>query len=180
VKEYYPSHFGFFWWERSLEKQKPITGKELFKGIAYIVCVFVALYALNSYIEKKIEDQIQNPKFIDKLANKIMMPFIIFDENERILSTSTPGIYEEYIKKIAVEKDNNGEIVAITIFPKKFLQVAPIIESLDAPLEFAKAIPVNQIDWKYRIKQKNYLCFKVKSENPGEITERRFRITIIR
>ena len=61
---------------------------------------------MQSRIDKKIDDKINNPNFIKKLANEARLPFLIFDENNKILADY--GAYQ-YLKKIVLLKNERNE-----------------------------------------------------------------------
>jgi len=116
----------------------------LFTIIGVMITVLLLLYnSINSRIEEKIND----PNFVKKVASEIQLPFLIFDESERIIYDNNAY---NLINSIKVEKDKK-EIVSITIFPKAFMQIPPIIENMNSHLDFDEPERVNQIDWRFKV-----------------------------
>lgn len=117
-------------------------------GIFTIIGVVVttALFMMSN-IDKKIEEKINNPKFIKKLAEEVKLPFVIFDENNKILADY--GAYQ-YLDRIDTQK-KDGELIAIRITPKQFMNTAPIIENMNGYLDFFEAERADQIDWLFKI-----------------------------
>jgi hypothetical protein len=112
--------------------------------IAGLIAIF--LYLSNS-INSRIEEKINDPNFVKKVASEIQLPFLIFDESERIIYDNNAY---NLINSIKVEKKKK-EIVSITIFPKSFMQVPPIIENMNSDLDFHEPERVNQIDWRFKV-----------------------------
>ena len=116
----------------------------LFTIIGVIITILLIFY--NS-INSKIEEKINDPTFIKKVASEIQLPFLIFDENERIVYDNDAY---NLINSIKVQKEKQ-EIVSITISPKKFMQIPPIIENMNSQLDFDEPERVNQIDWRFKV-----------------------------
>jgi len=76
----------------------------LFTILGVIITVLLLFY--NS-INSKIEDKINDPSFVKKVASEIQLPFFIFDENERIIYDNNAY---NLINSIKVEKEKK-EIV---------------------------------------------------------------------
>jgi hypothetical protein len=51
-------------------------------GIFSIIGVIVTIFLLmKGSIDEKIEEEVNDPVFIKKLANQVRLPFVIFDKN---------------------------------------------------------------------------------------------------
>jgi hypothetical protein len=112
--------------------------------LALIVTVFLQL---NGSINEKIESKLKDPEFISKVADEVKLPFVIFDENNSIIvDTGAMNI----IDKISINKANHKDISEIIITPKKYLAIAPILESLDPKIEFQDPIKGNKFDFIYK------------------------------
>src|SRR5271157_5160297 len=91
--------------------------------LALIVTVFLQL---NGSINEKIENKLKDPEFISKVADEVRLPFVIFDEDDSIIvDTGTMSI----IDKISINKKDGRYLSEIIITPKKYLAIAPILES---------------------------------------------------
>jgi hypothetical protein len=112
--------------------------------LALIVTVFLQL---NGSIDEKIEKKLKDPEFISKVADEVKLPFVIFDEDDSIIvDTGTMSI----IDKISINKKDGRYISEIIITPKKYLAIAPILESLDPQIEFQDPIRGNKFDFIYK------------------------------
>ena len=140
-----------------------------------VIAVVGGLFAIDSYIDSKIEDKLENPAFINKVAQS-MRPSVIFDLNGSILSDMGAMQYIEDIK-VDVKKPLRYDII---ISPKKFLSVAPILECLD---EQPKMIIKRgkKFDWIYEL----YEPMRITAEGPeppkgAELMGLRFRLEVIK
>ena len=116
----------------------------IFTILGVIVTVLLVFY--NS-IDSKIEEKLNNPEFIKKVASEIQLPFLIFDENNRILVDNGASAL---INSIVVKKEK-GEVISIIISPKEFIQIPPIIENINSNLDFFEPERINQIDLMYKV-----------------------------
>lgn len=116
----------------------------LFSILGVIVTV---LLIFNNSIDSKIEKRLNNPEFIKKVASEIQLPFLIFDENNRILFDNEASVL---INSIDVKKEKDG-VISIFISPKKFIQIPPIIENINSNLDFYEPERINLIDLIYKV-----------------------------
>lgn len=107
------------------------------------VIVTIALLLMGS-IDRKIEEKLREPSFIKKLADEVRLPFLIFDENNKILADY--GAYQ-YLNKIDVLRNEKRELTSIRITPKQFMNAAPIIENINGDLDFSEPERAEEIDW---------------------------------
>jgi hypothetical protein len=115
--------------------------------IAASVLMFTIYINLDSKIDKKVEEKFKDPVFINKLAEEIKFPFVIFDEdNSVVVDTGAMSI----IEKITINKKDGKQISDIIITPKKYLAIAPILESLDPDIAFLDPIRGNKFDFIYK------------------------------
>ena len=75
--------------------------------LAFCFGIFGVANYLGSNIDKQIDAKLNDPKFIKEVADKIRLPFIIFDENERVTVNSGA---EEYIDSVHVTKKTITDI----------------------------------------------------------------------
>ncbi len=114
-------------------------------AVAVIGTIWAIVSGMSNSIEKQIQKQMNDPDFIKKVAEKVRLPFIIFDEDATYLNNSGG---EEYIESIQVTKKDNGDIDEIVIICKKFLESAPIIQSIDEQIQFHQPERTKQTSWK--------------------------------
>jgi hypothetical protein len=117
-------------------------------GVIVAIAIFLAsiFYGALSSVDKKIDAKLQEPLFLKKLASQIRLPFLIFDEEKRYLADD--GALD-IIKNIEIIRDGR-DIKQIIITPKRFLAVAPILESLDPDVQFEDAERGKELDWVYK------------------------------
>lgn len=114
-------------------------------GLFTIIGVIVTISLLIAgNIDRKIEEKINDPSFIRKLANEVKLPFLIFDETNKIIADY--GAYE-YLEKITVIKNKKDDLEAIRITPKHFMNSAPIIENINGDLNLSEPERTGEIDW---------------------------------
>ena len=84
-------------------------------GIFTIIGVVVTIALLmKGSIDKKIEEKIRDPNFVKQLADEVRLPFVIFDENNKILADY--GAYQ-YLNRIDVLRNEKKQLTAIRITP---------------------------------------------------------------
>ncbi len=111
------------------------------------VIVFIGgIYVIINYVDMRIEDKINDPRFINKMTQNIR-PSAVFDENDSILADMGAM---QFINDIKVKKRGNDQI-EITISPKAFLGIAPILSSIDS--DYIVGVPKRgaKFDWVYRL-----------------------------
>ena len=139
--------------------------------VAALIAIGIFLYGT---IDKRIENKINKPEFIKKVASEVRIPLLIFDDNEHWIYDTGAS---EYIAKITIEKDENDrEIKQIIVYPKKMLPVAPFLISSGALVEFHEPERINQIDWKFDAIERSFLVGR-RSSKP---LTNRFRLEIIK
>lgn len=115
--------------------------------IAAISLMFAVLVHFNSSIEKKIENKLNDEKFIRKVANEVRLPFVIFDEEKSIIADTGAM---DHIDAIEVRKGERQEVSEIIISPKRFMAVAPILESFDPKIEFEDPVHGEKFDYIFK------------------------------
>ena len=125
-----------------------------------IIVIVSFIWNLNDRIDKRVEEQVANSKFINNLVEEITpyinTPYMIFDENNSI-SVDKGGSY--YIENIIVEKDTFkwfkeiGEVPnKITIIAKQALQTAPLLSCLDSGDNYTIKVKRGQkFNWEYAL-----------------------------
>jgi hypothetical protein len=101
---------------------------KLLKNIGMILGVIVSILVVIGLMDKRIENKLHDPEFISKVADEVKLPFVIFDENNSIVVDNGAM---NIIEKISINRKDRRSISEIIITPKKYLAIAPILESLD-------------------------------------------------
>lgn len=144
-------------------------------GIFTIIGVVVTIALLmKGSIDKKIEEKIRDPNFVKQLADEVRLPFVIFDENNKILADY--GAYQ-YLNRIDVLRNEKKQLTAIRITPKQFMNGAPIIENINGNLYFYEPERADGIDWLIKI-DSNAGAFFADESYKEPINK--FKLTIIR
>jgi len=140
------------------------------KAVGVIILIIGAYHSLNIFIDLRIENKINDDKFLKELSHSIR-PSVVFDQKNSVLADMGAMKYVESID-VVVE---DGEPKKIVLSPKVFLGVAPILVCLDGHFN----IIVNQgkkYDWEYELKHVDRILIS----QSGQIANHRFRIEIIR
>jgi len=140
--------------------------------VAIISLIVTIVLIMQSRIDKKIDDKINDPNFIKKLANEARLPFLIFDENNKILADY--GAYQ-HLTKIIILRNEKNKLIEIRISPKQFMNIAPIIENINGRLDFREPERVEEIDWLIKIVNISYIVIK-----SHEDSLKKFKLTIIK
>jgi len=141
--------------------------------------ILTIVLVIISSLDKKIDQKINNPEFIKKVAGEVRLPFAIFDEKNRILYDN--GALE-YIDDINVEIDKDENIKQITIKPKKFMSIAPLLESVNFNYEFSDPERYLKISWRFfqADTKKYFVVSDGEKKEIGRPLVRKFKITVIK
>ena len=100
--------------------------------IAVISLMFAIFVHLNKSLDKKIENKLKDPGFIQKVAKEVRLPFVIFDDEKSIIADTGAM---DHIEDIEVRK---GEPWALT-------KTDPFALTKNAP-RFARGDYASQVD----------------------------------
>lgn len=142
----------------------------IFTIIGVIVTVLLIFY--NS-IDSKIDEKLRNPEFVKKVASEMQLPFLIFDENNRILFDNEASVL---IRSIDVKKEK-VEVISIVISPKNFMQIPPLIENINSNLDFYETERINKIDLIYKVNKEVGGGFLV--DNTYKEPIKKFKLTFL-
>ena len=148
-----------------------MTWSNLLTLIGVILGIALALYAFEARIEKVVDNKINSPDFINKVAEKAKRPMVIFDQHGSVL---LDGGGMAFINDIRVKLDKKDP-VEITISPNKHLNVASILESLDAEYVI-KERRGTKFDWIYDLGAVQALVLESSAKAKEKL---RFRLEII-
>ena len=129
-------------------------GKKMSVGTTVSVIVAIAsiilaiFFYMNDSLNKRIEEAINHPDFLRKVADEVRLPFLIFDKNGTFQSEwGGATSYTDKIEPFQEEKRLSGFIV----YPRSFLENPPILQGINNDYLFAAPKRINTKDWKYRI-----------------------------
>ncbi|MBC8427056.1 MAG: hypothetical protein H8E00_00210 [Deltaproteobacteria bacterium] len=141
--------------------------------IGVLALLFAIFLHVNRSIDKKIEIKLSDPEFLRKVANRVKLPFVIFDEdNSIVVDTGAMGVIDE----ICIKKADRNEVSMIIVSPKKYLAVAPILESLDPKIEFQYPTKGDKFDFIYKRVEMDTVWENTYESKPPKS---RFRLQII-
>ena len=136
--------------------------------------MFAVFTQLNSSIDNKIERKLKNPEFIRMVAKEVRLPFVIFDEDKSVI-VDTGAM--NHIDAIAVHKGEGQEVSEVIISPKRFMPVAPILESFDAQIEFEN--PVRGKNFDFVFKKIEMTTVWANTYESGRPPKRKFRLQLV-
>lgn len=149
---------------------KDISIWGIIKIVSVVVGLFLCFYALDSYIDQKIENKITDPRFIRQIASNVR-PSVIFDSKGTIL-IDMGGM--QYIEKISVETDNSlRKPKKIIVTPKAYMGHAPLITSIGIYKYIFRAERGKNLDWEYTLDP------AVQWGTMGEVPLPQFRLEVI-
>ena len=126
-----------------------MSAEKIISIIVGVVAIILTIFIyMNDSLNKRIENAVNHPDFIKKVADQSRLPFIIFDKNGTFQTES--GGATAYIEKIEPFSENK-RFSGFVVYPKVFLNNPPVLQAINNDFQFASAKRVNTIDWKYRI-----------------------------
>ena len=141
--------------------------------IALMLAIFIQF---NNSINQKIDQKLNDPSFIKKVADEVRLPFVMFNDNESIIANTGAM---NYIEDFKIKKDKNQNITEILVSPKSFMAIPPILESLDdKDIKFEEPIKGEKYDLIYKVVQYGGVGWgTVLAE--GSKPQRRFRLQLV-
>ena len=119
---------------------------QIITAISILVAIVAGYNALESRLDKKIEEKINDPQFIETLSANLR-PYLIFDNKEIIFFDRGALKYIEEIK--VVHLHNIPDTIIVT--PKNFLPTAPLIEPLGPTGFEITAERGKNLTWVYKL-----------------------------
>ena len=120
----------------------------ILKVISSVIGILVIIFGVISYIDLRIDQKVNNPEFIEKIASNVR-PSVIFDSQESI--EIDMGAMQ-HIENIKVTPSGDSRFPKeITISPKKYLAHAPFLSSLDEVEFQMKVVRGKKYDWVYQL-----------------------------
>lgn len=145
------------------------------KVIAFVASLIVIIAYFSSSINDKIDQKINDPEFVKKVADEVRLPFVIFNDKESV--TVDTGAMK-YIDKFKIKKDERQGIYEIIISPKSFMAIPPILESIeDKEIEFEEPKRGKKFDLIYKTVQ--YATGWANTLAEGSNPQRRFRLQLV-
>ncbi|RJQ51509.1 MAG: hypothetical protein C4526_09900 [Nitrospiraceae bacterium] len=142
-------------------------------GIISVITVMLLIY---SSIDRKIEDKLNDPRFIRKVAEEVRLPFVIFDDKD-VISVDTGAM--KYIDKIEINKNKDQILSEVVVSPKSFMALPPILESLDdKEIEFEEPQRGTKFNLIYNTVKYDGVGWGT-SLAPGSKPQRRFRLQLV-
>ena len=119
------------------EKRKPPISWKIFDSIGWkvlggLLAVTALFFSLDSFVDTRISYKLRDPEVVRQIAY-LIRPSLIFDDN---------GNYEidngavQFIKSIAVVKNQKGNVQKIVVSPKESLNIQPLLKCLNGNIYF--------------------------------------------
>ena len=136
--------------------------------------VSVIIY-LRADISSEISEKLNDQEFVQKIANVIKPAYVIFDSNGKVLHNDG---CEDFLQLDGIKIDRvKSQLHSITIPTKKYLEIPPIVTSIDAEMYFRQAKRTGTYEWQFDAVELNYAYF---GKPDGGVPAGRFRLEIIR
>ena len=130
--------------QRQGDRPRPIIDV---KNFFWLLGIFALFYALNIYIDQRVEKKINDPQVIQKIVAKVR-PAIIFDLKGSIIN-DMGGM--QYIEDIHVEVTDQ-HLCKIVVTPKAYMAQAPILTSMDEENQYLISIKRSlKFNWEYTL-----------------------------
>ena len=140
--------------------------------VVALALVIPGVLAFNEYVEFLVDKKVKNDDFIQTVASNVR-PFLIFDETGVIVVDK--GAWK-YVNKIVVTPGKKGqEPKRIVVAPKDVLNVAPILEPLDADFAIHETREGN-MNWVYQLGR----IRRILKQGSAKTTRWRFRLEILK
>lgn len=131
------------------DDQLKITGWTIFKGFLWILGAVGVLYAFHMHIRQVVQDYVNSPEFIRKVASQVR-PSVIFDGKGSVIADLGAIQYIAEIKVQAGKDPLYPEKIIVT--PTKHLSQAPLLQIADENTFQIKAERGIKYDWVYTLR----------------------------
>ena len=150
------------------ENRKITTPWAIVLGVLGLLGIFAIQFAVESYLNAKVRERVNDPEFIRKVAAQVR-PSVIFDGNGTILADIGAM---QFLEKIEVAGLYAGAgVQQIVVYPKEHLAYPPLLQSVDSATWEIRAKRGKAYQWVYE------LSLNSTADNQKEF---RFRLEIIR
>jgi hypothetical protein len=149
--------------------------------IAIIGILLAGFFYFNGQLDKRIDQAINNPVFIQKVAKEIRLPFLIFDNEDNWYNAEVGS--SEYIEKTeTILNEKGSDVVKVIIYCKKFLKVAPMLEAINDNIDFKEPVRSGQKNWEFERRFSSPILFAVQPEEGQKLDKKvwKFKLTIIK
>jgi hypothetical protein len=140
--------------------------------VTSIAAFVVAYYGVTSFVDSRIEKQINDADFLKKLARNVR-PSLVIDVKGSIIADMEAA---SYINNISISEGPKDSFI-IVVSPVNFLAVEPILEPLDARY-YIQGQRGKKFDWIFNLSAISVELREDSALPPRE--KQRFRLEIIR
>ena len=157
-------------WEKIKEA---VAISKNFIGLVILISAFVAaIYGVISFVDWRIDKQINDADFLRKIARKVR-PSLVFDEKGSIIADmGAVGL----IKNILITEGPKDSFT-IVVSPVDFLAIEPVLEPLDGRYNI-QGQRGKKFDWIFNLSRISTYFAEGSALPPRE--RQRFRLEIIR
>lgn len=118
-------------------------------GTLALLGIFATPFAVQSYLNTKVDERVNDPEFIRKVATQVR-PSVIFNHNGSILADLGAM---QFVDKIEVSGFPTDllEKLNVIVYPKLHLPYPPLIESVDSSSWFISSKRGVGYQWSYEL-----------------------------
>jgi hypothetical protein len=138
-----------------------------------VLVVAAALWGGYEIVDHLVESKISDEAYMSQLAKRLR-PNLVFDASGSVLSDRGALELVEPPKVESIE-EGDAEALRVTIRPREFLALPPVLESLDQPAVITSERGEG-ISWIFTIRWKLFITVR---ESAGQEDPARFRLEII-
>ena len=126
------------------------------KFLTVVGTVILAFFALDQYLDEKIENKITDDSYISELS-KTLRPFLVFN-NEGIILYDHGAL--NFVDSIHVKHTSGNWADTIYIYTKSLLQEAPLLQFIGAYLYSYEAKRTSNFCWAFDMRPSTYLSLE--------------------
>jgi hypothetical protein len=123
------------------------------KFLTVVGTVILAFFALDQYLDDKIENKITDDTYIGELS-RTLRPFLVFD-NDGIIKYDHGAL--TFIDSIRVKHTTDRWADTINIYTKSLLQEAPLLQFIGAYLYSYEVTRTSNFCWTFDMRPSTYL-----------------------
>ncbi|HWB04178.1 MAG TPA: hypothetical protein VG796_14215 [Verrucomicrobiales bacterium] len=117
---------------------------------AIITALWGALYGIQTWVDSRVEDRISDPAFLRRLAERAR-PELIIDVTGAVLVDRGAMEFLDGPPQVFPSAEDPSMIGRISLNPKKYMAVAPVVSTVDGTSFALKAARGKGLSWEYTL-----------------------------
>jgi len=151
------------------EKNKPShIIWDVTKSVSLVLGIIIGFFTLQNHLDTTIENKITDSDYIETLSYSLR-PFLIFDQNEITLYDHGAKAYIDSIKVFSI---NPTHLTKIVIYPNRYFQIAPLLESLGPDIYYSTSERGTNNIWVYNMQPPGF--------SAGDLPPNKFRLELLK